>query len=218
MCAVFFVMSMSQENWYISWHCLKIGDNILAGPFPFITKKIPFFLGRWLSDLINREYMGQFMLLLLLMREGCCKLLMCQVGICNASHQYSKQTQSYNLALLLFCSLPFVLAFLLQKWIIEASVFTACDTEVAERTSWREAQINKISFCCIVHFSFRKAWTLSRFDPLILTSFAPSNQVILSLGYFRYLNASYILCLKYLVIKSFAASNQVILGYLLHIF
>ena len=41
----FFVMSMSQENWYISWHCLKIGDNILAGPFPFITKKTPFFSG-----------------------------------------------------------------------------------------------------------------------------------------------------------------------------
>ena len=46
-----------------------------------------------------------------------------------ASHQYSKQTQSYNLALLLFCSLPFVYIFLFQKWIIEASVCTACEEE-----------------------------------------------------------------------------------------
>ena len=146
-------MSMSQEKLYISGHCMKIGENILTGPFPFIINRIPFFLRGFLYDVINREYMGELMLLLLLMREGCCKLLMSQVGICNASHQYSKQTQSYNLALLLFCSLPFVLAFLLQKWIIEASVFTACDTEVAERTSWREAQINKISFCCFVSIS-----------------------------------------------------------------
>ena len=47
-------MSMSQEKLYISGHCMKIGENILAGPFPFIYR-IPFFL----CSLIYRERVGK---------------------------------------------------------------------------------------------------------------------------------------------------------------